>query len=588
MHSPGATYGRYLTGWIILGAIIFALLCWHAVNFTWDDPFISFRYAENLASGNGLVFNEGQRVEGYTNLLWVLIFSLFSLVGLSKWPFGLLIAAKILGIIIAIITFWLMMRTFPKFFPPGNKDAAHESQMKKMDVTHESHFVGYHQYFALIPVLLMMTSIYYAVWSVGALETTLFALLTLVANFIILGDINSGNTSVSSNIKRPILAGFIFFLVAITRADGFIIFTSAFLCLLIFTLLKRIRWAYLLHLTWAFLLPSLVVLGLRLSYYGDLLPNPFYLKAGFSLEHIHCGLVDLGQAFLYIHPDGHVHGLFGNPLPFILMFVPFLFRRTWRNPRIMLIGFQAGAYLLYIIYKGFDWMGMFRFFVHILPLLALLSGLGFAMLYSCFAKPGKRSAGYARKITTLFLSIIIVGSLLGGMKFFTTRIDHFVSGFAKWPPPLMLEYHRDMGFWLRDNARPGELVALGDAGAIPYFSSVTILDMMGLMDEHISRLKAEQYFQKFDVEYLLSHEPDWLMLMGYLEENGSIFKDLSFLVPYGVEVFEHPEFREHYRLAHQDGDMLMFKRLKDGDADPPGWQVEYDPLDRMDITLLGW
>ena len=38
-----------------------------------DDAFISFRYAKNLANGSGLVFNSGERVEGYTNFLWTLI-----------------------------------------------------------------------------------------------------------------------------------------------------------------------------------------------------------------------------------------------------------------------------------------------------------------------------------------------------------------------------------------------------------------------------------------------------------------------------------------------------------------------------------
>ena len=38
-----------------------------------DDAFISFRYAANLADGQGLVFNQGERVEGFTNFLWVLI-----------------------------------------------------------------------------------------------------------------------------------------------------------------------------------------------------------------------------------------------------------------------------------------------------------------------------------------------------------------------------------------------------------------------------------------------------------------------------------------------------------------------------------
>jgi hypothetical protein len=35
-----------------------------------DDAYISFRYARNMVEGNGLVFNVGDRVEGYTNFLW--------------------------------------------------------------------------------------------------------------------------------------------------------------------------------------------------------------------------------------------------------------------------------------------------------------------------------------------------------------------------------------------------------------------------------------------------------------------------------------------------------------------------------------
>ena len=40
---------------------------------TIDDAYISFRYAVNLTHGHGLVFNPGQRVEGESNPLWVLL-----------------------------------------------------------------------------------------------------------------------------------------------------------------------------------------------------------------------------------------------------------------------------------------------------------------------------------------------------------------------------------------------------------------------------------------------------------------------------------------------------------------------------------
>ncbi|MBW8875304.1 MAG: hypothetical protein JF614_10110 [Acidobacteria bacterium] len=38
-----------------------------------DDAYISYRYAQHLASGQGLVFNPGERVEGFSNLLYVLL-----------------------------------------------------------------------------------------------------------------------------------------------------------------------------------------------------------------------------------------------------------------------------------------------------------------------------------------------------------------------------------------------------------------------------------------------------------------------------------------------------------------------------------
>ena len=38
-----------------------------------DDAYISYRYARSLAGGDGLVFNPGERVEGYSNLLYVLL-----------------------------------------------------------------------------------------------------------------------------------------------------------------------------------------------------------------------------------------------------------------------------------------------------------------------------------------------------------------------------------------------------------------------------------------------------------------------------------------------------------------------------------
>lgn len=51
---------------------VYALLA-RTLWFVCDDAYISFRYARNLLRGDGLVYNVGEPVEGYSNLLWVLI-----------------------------------------------------------------------------------------------------------------------------------------------------------------------------------------------------------------------------------------------------------------------------------------------------------------------------------------------------------------------------------------------------------------------------------------------------------------------------------------------------------------------------------
>src|SRR6266516_740483 len=45
-------------------------------RFIQDDAFIAFRYAYNLANGKGLVWNDGYRVEGYTDFLWTLLMTI--------------------------------------------------------------------------------------------------------------------------------------------------------------------------------------------------------------------------------------------------------------------------------------------------------------------------------------------------------------------------------------------------------------------------------------------------------------------------------------------------------------------------------
>src|SRR5687768_11268585 len=82
-HLPHAARSRGMTTlplprWhrAAVGLLAGALLALGIAETAWpwvvDDAFISLRYADRLVAGDGLTWTDGERVEGYSNLLWVL------------------------------------------------------------------------------------------------------------------------------------------------------------------------------------------------------------------------------------------------------------------------------------------------------------------------------------------------------------------------------------------------------------------------------------------------------------------------------------------------------------------------------------
>jgi len=74
---------------VIAVVVSFAVL--DALRQAWicDDAFLSFRYAEHLSLGKGLVFNVGEYVEGYSNFLWTLFLGLGMFMGISPETFSI-------------------------------------------------------------------------------------------------------------------------------------------------------------------------------------------------------------------------------------------------------------------------------------------------------------------------------------------------------------------------------------------------------------------------------------------------------------------------------------------------------------------
>jgi arabinofuranosyltransferase len=77
---------------LCIALALFGIHTWLHKSFGVDDSFITFRFVQQWAAGNGIVYNIGEYVEGYSNFLWLVLLLPFEKVG-----FNLQLVAKTLG-----------------------------------------------------------------------------------------------------------------------------------------------------------------------------------------------------------------------------------------------------------------------------------------------------------------------------------------------------------------------------------------------------------------------------------------------------------------------------------------------------------
>ncbi len=74
-----------------------------------DSAFVSFRYGDHLASGHGLVFNVGQRVEGFFDPLWTLAWAGAQVLGIDPAQATVFVGPGLLAVLIVLLA-WLSVR----------------------------------------------------------------------------------------------------------------------------------------------------------------------------------------------------------------------------------------------------------------------------------------------------------------------------------------------------------------------------------------------------------------------------------------------------------------------------------------------
>ena len=230
-----------------------ALLAWFA-SVSWfltDDAFISFRYARNLLDGHGLVFNPGERVEGYTNFLWVMeLAAIWGALGIRPEHAAPWLSVGFTAGTLAVMLWW----------------AARMPGLRHRGLA------------AWMALGLVCGSATFAVWtSGGGLETRQFTFFVLSAVVCL---------SLYRSSRRGLLAASLSLaLAALTRPEGVLI---AAVCLGWFAVqrivderrlsLDRDGLRDLLTLAAPFAALTAAHFLFRYAYYGEWMPNTYYAK----------------------------------------------------------------------------------------------------------------------------------------------------------------------------------------------------------------------------------------------------------------------------------------------------------------------
>jgi arabinofuranosyltransferase len=464
--------------------VIFAAAFGHASQYFdvfCDDAFIALRYAKHLIERHELAYNLGQRVEGFTSPLWVLLVSAAGSLGLHLPG-----TTRLLGASAQALTFWALCRFWDELEPQAPR-------------------------LALVPAAALAMSAPFAAWTFSGLETPLFTALFTLSLALLARDARK------PQLRTSLQAGLSVALCVLCRPEGatLIVIGSVAICLPAGGWPEK-RWRRLL----AWLSPIAVLVGgyelFRLRYFGYPLPNTFYVKTSGE------GLWQRGLGYL-----GFAGSEFGwllvalCALSFAYSLLSELRRHDApgsRSRRVLLLCTSVATvvHLLYVARVGGDFLDLYRFLV---PLLPAAFCVATQVAYRLFLL----TAGPARFAVPLLGACVLL--VHGRNQMAMSREARQVSASSRaalrleplgWTR-LYARRWRGIGRWLARVRVERDSTAVGAAGALPFHAELPNLDLFGLNDLEIARhgriIGNRPGHQRFaTADYLLARKPTFIFM----------------------------------------------------------------------------
>ena len=466
-----------------------------------DDGMISMRYAKNFLQHRGLVWNVGDRVEGFTCPLWVLV--MIGAIGLFGTHNGPLVM-QILGGILYLTMLWLFYRT------------AARNKASNIGV--------------LTGLLLLLCSYPLAYWALGGMEAVAICLVFTMA-------IAAQYSYESGCIGNPLMMHACLIAIAYClRPDGWL-GIAPFFAACWFDSVREGKYQRALYAPAMVISVVLAVLLARHSYYGEWMPNTYVLKVeGYSLalrlrngtqfarQFLDENLLFLALIVLGAMSMRRIAYLIAMAACIVLAYQIYVGGDPWLYWRQLLPIYVAAAFVVLII---FEYLGdlsgdsrelsassaasrmlaltvifapiiVFEYLRHFgvntwisrqdllmfyaLATLVILIGLRYADRISALG----RRFQLMLPITRLLVLIIICGAILVGNQRFVPELSGKPFSFTEQAALI------DKAVLSTKLFGPGKVHHLVWAGTYPYYVEGTMIDSLGKCDKTIARYPIDE------------------------------------------------------------------------------------------------
>jgi arabinofuranosyltransferase len=484
-----------------------------------DDQMISMRYARNLAEGHGPVWNAGgERVEGYTNAGWMLVMAGVHRLGAPdrsaafwvrtiNWALGcavLLLAARLL---------------------------------ETLDITDA------------LPVFAALTALALSIdllfWAINGFETTLLTALFLWCVLRALDDGARGQLSGWTCL----LAG----LLPIVRADA--IDLTAAVIITAVVLGARRRW-------WLVAFAILPFLGhelFRVTYYGDWLPNTYYLKVA-------------GRTGLFWAGLGNTKGFFAI-YTVALIFAAGVSAAT-TDRRLRVLASLIGLGFARLLFVGPDIFPGYRFLAPYIPLLLIVAAAAVRL-------PREPVLRWTMAL------VLLAGTVFNAGVSGRVGLQDLAS--INGLPAI----NTVTGVLLNRYARPQATVVVVAAGCLPYFSRLGAVDLLGKSDRHVARVApttpGRTGHNRFDVDWSLRTRPDFVAVFSSFAlvsqmEAAAAAAAAGPAADFGTALLLNPTFIREYRQQPIPLPLLLERNALFVDAQ----SVEHARLSGWRAPVVEW